>query len=306
VKRVLGIDGGGTKTQAVVMDEQRRILGTGFSGSSNYDDIGLEATQTHLALAVAAARAEAGMGERPFDAAFLGLAGLLSQTDRDHIHKLALSLGLVPSWRIGIDHDCRVALAGGLSGRAGIVQIAGTGSSCYGRTGDGHNWRAGGWGSLISDEGSGYWLGREALSAAVRDLDRRGSPTLLTQSLLHQLKVENPDLLLHRIYVVGLSRLELAKLAVPVLQAAQSGDAVALQLIQAGCDELVKCIQTVAEQLEMQAGVEVALVGGLFRSELYYQTLEQKLRQHLPACKCMLPEQTPAWGAGLLALELCE
>lgn len=110
---VLGVDGGGTKTKAVIADEEGHVHGLGIGGPSNYDDVGME-------------KAKVGIAEA------LWMAGVVSEKDRAVIHAIARELSLAADGNIDIDHDCRIALAGGLSGRPGIVLIAGTGSSCYG------------------------------------------------------------------------------------------------------------------------------------------------------------------------------
>lgn len=186
-KVVVGIDGGGTKTQAMLMDENGKVLGSGLGGPSNYDDIGVEATTANIAGAVESACQASGIERRSFDAAFLGLAGVVSPTDRNIIHTIATSLELAPSERIQVDHDCRIALAGGLSGRPGMAQIAGTGASSYGRTSDGREWRSGGWGHLLSDEGSSYWFGIEAIKVALRCYDGRQAPSTLYNQVLHSM-----------------------------------------------------------------------------------------------------------------------
>jgi len=142
---VLGIDGGGTKTAAVIVDEGGRLHGVGLAGPSNYDDVGVEAARAEIERAVAAARRMAGRATRRFDAAFLGIAGVVSPKDHAIVRAMAGVLDLAPPERVGADHDCRIALAGGLTGRPGIVQIAGTGSSTFGMNAADVGWRAGGW-----------------------------------------------------------------------------------------------------------------------------------------------------------------
>ena len=186
VSVVLGVDGGGTKTHAVIIDETGRTLGEGFGGPTNIDDHDLETATVHLETAVNQARANAQLKNEPFDAAFLGIAGVVSAADKALVRKFSWRLELTCSppagphatgpEQLGVDHDARVALAGGLSCRPGMVLIAGTGSACFGMNAAGEHHLAGGWGHLLSDEGSGYWLGLEALRAAVRGFDGRGPP----------------------------------------------------------------------------------------------------------------------------------
>ena len=109
--RVLGIDGGGTSTRAVILDGKGNLLGSGQGGPSNYNSVGLAQSQVNVGEAVDAARREAGMDQRPFDAVFFGMAGVVSPLDHARIRSIGVNLGLAAVERIGVDHDCRIALA---------------------------------------------------------------------------------------------------------------------------------------------------------------------------------------------------
>lgn len=305
MRYVLGIDGGGTKTQAVIAGDDGRVRGTGLGGPSNYDDIGVERSRANIGRAVAAARAEAGLGETPFDAAFLGLAGIVAAQDHDVVRAIAGDLRLAPAERLGVHHDCRIALAGGLSGRPGIVLIAGTGSSCYGLNAAGADWRAGGWGNLIGDEGSGYWLGVQALRCAVRAYDGRGAATPLQAEVRRALGLADMNEIMHRVYATGMSRAEIAALAPLVFAAAEAGDDVALGLLRRAADDLAECVAAVAGRLGFSGDCEIALVGGLLqRGDLLARALDATLRARMPQSRCTLPELPPVLGAALLALQL--
>ncbi len=304
---VVGIDGGGTRTRAAIMDRERRVLGQGEGGPSNIDDVGEAAARDNIADAVDAARDRAGLPRGAFDAAFLGMAGVTSDHDRAVIRRIALTLSLAPQERIGVDHDCRIALAGGLSGRPGIVLITGTGSSCYGRTADGAHWMTGGRGHLVSDEGSGYWYGLQSIRAAVRHYDGRGPQTVLHDQVLDALAITDIDGLMHRLYVIGVSRAEIASLAPLTIAAAEAGDYAALAMIEVGARELAECVAAAAVRLGFDSGPsELALTGGLSRAEVLRQPLIAAVRAHLPECTPILGEQPPVVGAALLALALVE
>src|SRR6478736_4461694 len=117
----LGIDGGGTKTQAAIVDEMGRVRGIGVGGPSNYDDVGADRARENIAMAIAEAQRKAVIVPGPFEGVFLGLAGVVSEADRAFVRSIAADLRLAPPDRAGVDHDCRIALAGGLGGRPGIV-----------------------------------------------------------------------------------------------------------------------------------------------------------------------------------------
>jgi N-acetylglucosamine kinase-like BadF-type ATPase len=303
---VLGIDGGGTGTRAAIMTDEGRVCGLGSSGPSNYSDVGVDNTRDNLREAVTEARRACDLPAEPFAAVFLGLGGVASHTDREIIRGLAQDLELAPRDRVGVDHDIRIALAGGLSGRPGIVLIAGTGSSCYGRNSAGESWRSGGWGPLVADEGSGYWLGIEGIKAAVRAFDGRGPSTMLLPQVQARLALPAMDDLLHLLYVRGVSRKEIAALAPLVTQAAAAGDVAAIGIVERGCAELADCVLAVAERLGLvKGGCELALTGGLFRAgEIITQPLREAVTSRIPGCRVALSECPPVIGACLLALEV--
>lgn len=303
---VLGIDGGGTGTRAAILDQEGGICGVGTGGPSNYSDVGVAATRENLLQAVTEARRKASLPAEPFAAAFLGLGGVASHTDREVIRGLAQDLRLAPEGRVGVDHDIRIALAGGLSGRPGIVLIAGTGSSCYGRNAAGESWRSGGWGPLVADEGSAYWLGVEAIKAAVRAFDGRAPSTILLPRVQTALALPTMDDLLHRLYVTGMSRKEIASLAPLVIEAASQGDSTAVALIRRGCGELADCVLAVAQKLGLaERRCELALTGGTFRAgEMVIAPLREAVTDRMPLCIVGLAECPPVIGACLLALEL--
>ena len=305
---VLGIDGGGTKTQAAILNDRGEICGVGTGGISNYDDVGVVAARANIGQTVDVARSAAGLPNAPFDAAFLGLGGVASATDREIVRGIARDLQLAPETRVGVDHDIRIALAGGLSGRPGIVQIAGTGSSCYGRNIAGDNWRSGGWGPLIADEGSGYWLGVQAMRAATRAFDGRSQPTVLLAAALERLELSCMDDIMRHIYVQGMSRAEIAALGPLVIEAARAGDPVALEIIRCGAQDMADCILAVARRLCFDSGVcELALTGGVFRAgDVVVQPLREAVWKKLPRCRITLAELPPVLGACLLALELVD
>ncbi|MCB0114181.1 MAG: hypothetical protein KDD84_08820 [Caldilineaceae bacterium] len=304
--RVLGIDGGGTSTRAVILDGKGNLLGSGQGGPSNYNSVGLAQSQVNVGEAVDAARREAGMDQRPFDAVFFGMAGVVSPLDHARIRSIGVNLGLAAVERIGVDHDCRIALAGGLNGRPGIVQIAGTGSSTFGVNARGEGWRSGGWGHLIADEGSGYWFGIQAMRAAVRAFDGRLPATVLEARVLDFLQIKEMNDIFQPLYVDTMEKHEIARLAPLVLDAAAEGDAVAQQLLAQGVDLLADCVAAVARRLRMDGDtVEIALVGGLFQAgDLFVKPFADAVARQLPSIRLVWPERSPTLGAGILALEM--
>lgn len=304
---VLGVDGGGTRTRVAVVGMDGRVRSIGMAGSSNYDDVGKDAAQAAIDLAAREALVAAGADRSQSAAIFLGMAGVTSDADKQHIRDIALALKLAPPERIGVNHDCSAALAGGLEGRPGIVQILGTGSSCYGRNAAGESWMAGGRGQLISDEASGNWLGIQAMRMAVRAYDGRTPDTVLLPRVLEALEIDSIEDILHRQFVVGLTRAEIAALAPLVLDAADADDAVAIEILERGAQEVAEMVAAVARKLGLDRApvCEVCVVGGVVEgSASYRQRITAAVRRMTPNAEVKLPAQPPVIGAAILALEL--
>lgn len=258
---------------------------------------------------MAAARAQAaGLGlivPDRFAAVFLGMAAIVSDKDRAVIHQIAADLRLADPAHTGVDHDIRIALAGGLSGRPGVVLITGTGSSCYGRNAQGGHWQSGGWGHLISDEGSGYWLGMQSIRLAIMSHDGRRPRTHLMEVVRKQLDVNTMEEITHRLYVSGISRAEIAALAPLVLEEARQGDPLVIDLIAAGAQLLAECVATVAHNIGLAPACEVALVGGLTQAgPIYLEPLGNAIHAALPGSRVTLAEKSPVEGACILAASI--
>ncbi|MFA0750431.1 MAG: hypothetical protein SLRJCFUN_000834 [Candidatus Fervidibacter sp.] len=305
MRLVLGVDGGGTNTRAALVAETGEVLGIGLAGPSNYDDVGIAIAQRHIGAAVRQAWRQAGRKRRPADAAFLGMAGVVSDDDRATIRQMAERLQLAPPERIGVDHDIRIALAGGLAGQPGIALIVGTGSSCYGRTADGRSWRAGGWGHLLDDYGSGYYLGLQAMVAAVRAADGRGPKTQLLPLVMESLGLKDINELMRRLYYEGMSRAAIAALGPKVLDIAAQGDRVAREIVWHGIAELLLMVRTVAQRLNFLPGsFRLTYTGGIAQSPFFLRHFRMALHHSLPTCQLVPPLLPPVLGAALLALEL--
>ncbi len=165
-----------------------------------------------------------------------------------------------------------------------------------------------GWGHLLDDLGSGYYLGVQAMIAAVRAADGRAAPTALLPGVLDALKLEDIQDLMRRLYHDGLTRVEIAALAPWVIDAAARGDAVAQGIIERGVDELALMVETVARRLDFLPGsVPVTVTGGLaYSGPMYKESLYAAIRQRIPTSHLVEPILPPVLGAALLALEAIE
>ena len=206
--------------------------------------------------------------------------------------------------RVLVVNDALIALTAGARDAPAIVIIAGTGSIAYGRNATGEAARAGGWGHMIGDEGSGYWIGREALSAVMRASDGRGPATRLTAAILAQLNLNDESRLPRIVYDREVPRVTVAAMGPIVQDAADQGDAVARRILERAADELVLAAQSVASRLAMR-GDEFTffLSGGVFRVVPWLAgELSRRLIEVAPRCQVEILNEEPAAGAVWLAL----
>ena len=213
---VVGVDGGGSHTQCLILDGSGREVGRGSGGPSNHQSVGEQAAQAALAASLSEALASA--GRPPLAAACFGMAGL----DRDEDHRILrrIAQAVLPGLPLKLVHDGLVALVGGTGGQQhGVAVIAGTGSSVVGYTPDGRSARSGGWGHVLGDEGSGYDIARRGLNAATRAQDGRGPETILTSRLPQAAGLPSLDSLSEHIYIDGWATPQVANLAPAVLAA---------------------------------------------------------------------------------------
>jgi glucosamine kinase len=297
----LGIDGGGSKTLAVLVDANGQERGRGLTGSSNYATLGLQQTLASIHSAVEQA-IQAAHCHLPMQGAWLGLSGL----DRAEDHAVLLPHLSYLAHNVHLSNDAELLLSA-LDGAAGVALIAGTGSIALGR--DAHNTtaRAGGWGYLMGDEGSGYDLGRQALQAASRAADGRGEPTLLLDLILQhwQLEPSKPDAMIAEVYPDD-DKSKIARLSTYVFQAARQSDAIAQAIVEQAASELALAALTVGRALDLPSALPLALGGGLLihETDLRARVLHHIQRQQ-PTGQVALVEQ-PALSAAQASIMLFE
>lgn len=296
---VLGIDAGGTKTVCYLADGEGRLINQSRGGGANLQavgELGLE-KQLHAVM-------DEALGPHKIVpvAICLGIAGADRPADAAVVRAIMQRIGLKS--RVVVTNDALVALVAGIGHQPGIVIVAGTGSIAYGRNAAGAAARAGGWGYVLGDEGSGYWIGRVALRAVVREADGRGPATLLTPKVLAHFGLSRASDLVHEVYGPGVRPSDIAALARHVQAAWEEGDQVAGAILDQGARELAACAGAVAHQLEMEQGAfAFVLAGGIIKAmPALRAALGTLLGQMAPHAPVVVLEREPAWGAVLLAL----
>ncbi|HBM86219.1 MAG TPA: hypothetical protein DD423_05475 [Opitutae bacterium] len=299
----LGVDGGGTQTRSLLVDELGTVLGRGLAGSTNIHQCDAATFRANLHSVVEQAFAGMDTDSIELAAACFGIAGLSTPKAHQQAEAVIAELKLRPK-AVSILTDAHIALSGGLAGAPGMVLLAGTGSACFGIDADGSLRRTGGWGSIADDGGSGGWIGRQAIECAIRQADGRRSGELLKNAIFEQLKISSLDQVIQRLHAESIQWNEIAALCPTVLQLAQSGDADANQIVQRAIDELVALIRATAAKLDLTA-IPLVLMGGLVDNDSFFtQRLSKQIRQTVPEIEIQPPHLPPVAGAVLEAFKL--
>ncbi len=297
----LGIDGGGTKTACLIGDE-RSILGSGFAGGSNFIREGKAQAQGALQAAVRQACTVANISVERIAYTCAGMAGVVSSETADTVRQI---LGEIVPGELKVMGDNAIALEAAFDGGPGVIVIAGTGSIAYGENAAGENARAGGWGFAVSDEGSGQWIGRNAVSALLRAKDE-GRESSLDDIVRKEWNLNS----LSQIVVTANATPppNFAALVPGILAAADAGDTLACQTLTRAGNELAQLAAIVARKLFAGAeAVPVAMVGGVFgNSALVRQAFYNCLRADVPQVSLRADVVEPVRGALQLARKLAK
>jgi N-acetylmuramic acid 6-phosphate etherase len=298
-ERILGIEGGGTKTAWVLVEVSApwargdsawefRVVEQGKLPASNFRLTTRERLRAILA----------GLPKQ-IDRAGVFLAGCGTEEDRGLLKQMCLEIW--PNAKILTGSDRDSGLAAALDQADGIVVNAGSGSSVTGRRGDRIE-RAGGWGHILGDAGGGYFLSIQALRLILREHDLNHGAMQFTTKILRALSLNNLDELVR--WVQTADKMEIATLAPVVFEAAAEGDERMVEIIEEGARVLCDYTEAVASRLHMLAP-RVVLIGGLFdRDSLYTHAFRRRLKKNLPDARVAVAERAPELGAAWLAAEV--
>jgi N-acetylglucosamine kinase-like BadF-type ATPase len=304
----LGCDGGGTKTDLVVVTGEGRVAAYQLAPSTYYlssRSRGIELVSEVLDEAVPAVCSQAGIVPGDVRFAFFGLPGygeVRSEVPRlDAAVAQALQHG-----RFRCDNDMVCGWAGSLAGADGINVIAGTGSMTYGRRA-GVGVRVGGWGELFGDEGSGYWIGIQALRAFSKMSDGRSERgplyDVLSRDMALDADIDLIELVLHRWQG---ARQQIAALAPAVREAAISGDRGAQEILTGAAAELVGLVDATRRRLGFKSGeaIPVSYSGGIFAMPEVLDGFLTGISALPASCDVRKPRYAPVIGAALYAAML--
>lgn len=306
---LVGLDAGGSGTRAVLASADGMLLAFGLGGPSGHagDAASLHRLRRALSTALEPISHYLKNASRPRTTTLrihAGLRGL--SVDARRTTALAELTRLFPDQPASVSNDALIAQWGGLGGQPGVALLAGTGSIALARSADGRSARGGGYGYLLGDEGSAFWLGRAALAASLLALDGRGPPTSLSERLPEAAQQSSVADMVGWLYAARSPVPPLAQLAPVVTRAATDGDGVALDLVQRAARDLAQIAASAARQLWPTAPPEPLLVarcGGVWAAgACLLEPFERELRALLPSARSIAPRLPPVGGALLLAL----
>jgi N-acetylglucosamine kinase-like BadF-type ATPase len=271
---LLAVDGGGTKTQALIADLEGKVIARGLGPDSNQHRVGFDRFCKALTTAIDGALRNV-LGPRALGdgiwreariaAACFGLAGVDGPEDEAQVSAWIKTQKITPAFVVV--NDSELVLAAGTPAGWGVALISGTGSVCLGRSHDGRNLRVGGWGPLMGDEGSGYQIALSALHAVTQTADGRASADDLLRVVLRHWSLPDPQSLIRHVYQETMTQADIAGLATVVLNLAGRGDATAASIVNEAARELAGQVHTVVRRLKLDHP-PLALAGDVLRGAL--------------------------------------
>lgn len=301
---VIGIDGGGTRTTALIADEQGHPLAERHGKATNPLVVGFDTAAATLAELIHGVCTDVRCEPAEVGSVVAGIAGVGRDADRKKLREgLAGILGPagLGLHTVGIETDARIALEAAFGGGTGVILIAGTGSIVMGKTARGEVISVGGWGRVLGDEGGGWFIGREALATIAAEIDGRGPAGRIRELVARQLRWETRDQIIAAVYQ---EHADLARLAPIVIEAAAANDITAQRILQRAATLLVEQARVVIMQMGILKKVGLVMLGGLAeRDSLYANVLHLKIFKLLPQVEVRAALQPPANGAIRLALE---
>lgn len=305
MKHYIGIDGGGTKTEMLVLHAHGEPLFTLTGGPCNPKSVTMKQAQLTIVGLL-----DEGYNKGMLEASdclgiCLGIAGIGSQLERasflEFVRQYYKRRGAA-SPVIYVTNDAEIALAAGLGSNEGVIAIAGTGSIVYGISGSGQHFRVGGWGHLLGDQGSGYDIGLKTLQTVMLSYDGVEPPTQLTELVVGKLGLSSPPELRTWIYRPDIQKQQIADMAKLCIQAANSGDQAAISIMEKCAEQLARLTICLREKEDSLRFSPVVVTGSIFKyCKLYFDAYRERLERASGPLTIVQSQQRPVYGAAMLA-----
>ena len=300
MKVILAIDGGGSRTRCLAIDEYGRLVSQAETGPSNHLLVNERVVATSLAEAINQTLKLGDLSRDEVACISAGLAGV--DFDGNGASQMEELLGQSGFENLVVNGDMIIAHAGALLLHPGVVALAGTGSVVLGVDADDKRVKVGGWGPIYGDEGSAYRIGEMSLRAAAKAYDKRGPATRLTEALLKSLGLTEFRESVTQVYVKGMEPRDIAVLSRVAYEVAETGDEVARALFFQAGDELADSVEAAIWQLNFHSSeVKVSYQGSVMSScRIMRERFIGQLQRRVPQLVVTPPEFEPVIGAYLL------
>lgn len=295
----LGIDGGGTKTQFTIINENIEVIESIKKGTSHFKQIGLNGVEKVLRDGLDEILCKSNIKLDQIDGVGIGIAGYGNiKKDREDIEKVIKKV--FKNFKYILKNDVEIALNGALNGEDGIVIVSGTGSIALSKINNEYK-RCGGFGYTIGDEGSAYWIGRKVVEIFSKEVDGRLEKTYIYEIIKNKLNLSNDYNFIKYINEdIKADRLEIAKFSEVCFEAAKLGDENAINIFNLAAKELSELINLLIKEFKYN-NVKVSYIGGVFKSEKFI--LDPLIKLLDKRGQLIQPKYTADIGAAILAMK---
>ncbi len=304
MKYFVGIDGGGTKTKLVVMDGEEKVVFSSVGGPGNILSSGYATVKESIKTVFQQGIINNGLALSDCVGMCIGAAGGARDSVKKQLEEIVRSLGY--NNELQITHDGEIALIAGAKGEAALLLIAGTGAICYGRNNKGDIVRVSGWGHIIGDEGGAYSIGVNIVKAVMRAYDGREEPTVLRELLLKEMKINNEEEIISKIYSGQSNKETIAALAVLIEEGLKVKDSVSIKIADEAIEELVKTTKPAIRKLDFidnQEMFRIILDGSVFKYNAYIrQGYINRINGLYKNADVIMMEEDAAYGAAIKIL----
>lgn len=302
----LAVDGGGTKTDVVCVDTSGSVVGRGLSGPTNLTSTSVGAASFNLVEAIRQAVETLPENDQSgFPIMVMGLAGIDSQKEYDEAFTVfSRAVAHYKIEKFILVNDSVIALENGSEAPNSIILISGTGSICFGRNESQAQAKTSGMDYLLTDQGSGYAIGRRVLREAVKSFDGRAPKSILEDLVCEYFKIPSIADLKNEVYHPPLNKIEVADLAPLCSTAFERSDSVAKDIFDRTIAELVTMVMAVVRKLELDSKqFDLVLSGSVTKVPYINQSIAEILRSEFSQINIVVPKGRPVFGAVKLALE---
>jgi N-acetylglucosamine kinase-like BadF-type ATPase len=300
---ILGFDCGATKSECAAADTKGNILHTLTGEPANFLVIGADKASDNIISLIKACKDKLNFDDDNVKSMVIGAAGAGRNEDAEKLHSSLINLASkkgIALKGVTVVSDAQIALEGAFPDNSGSILIAGTGSIIYGKDKEGKIYRAGGFGRIIGDEGSGYSIGRKALQNVAKYFDGSGEKSVIVSLLSQEYKIDTSEYLIKKVYK---ENFDIASVAELVLAAASKDDLIALTILEEETDELIQQLKMLMKKMNVNE-LNVAFAGSLvINKNVYSDMLKEKIKFYLPSISIVKPEYTPLQGAINIARE---